>query len=79
MNKYRVKHVPTLGYFAQVKRGFFYSWETIGLHANGFGEYNEVHYDYPLNQHFTAVQLVQQYAKYNDVNYGFITYTDIDL
>ena len=79
MIKYRVKHVLTLGYFAQVKRGFFYSWKTIGQHTNGFGEYDEVHYDFPLNQHSIAVQLIQEYAKHYGFNYGFITYTDIAL
>lgn len=78
MNKYRVKHASAIGWFAQVKRGLFYSWETIGLHTNGYGEYDEQHYDYPLLSELVAIKLIQEYAKHNDTDYGMITYTDIN-
>lgn len=79
MNKYRTKHVPSIGWFAQVKRGYFYSWETIGKHNNGYGEYDEAHYDYPLVDEFTATAFIQSYAKYKGIDFGLATYKEVKL
>ena len=76
-NKYRVKNVPSIGQFSQVKRYRFYGWETIGVHTNGYGEYDELHYDYPLPDESTAIELIQKYAKYNDIDYGLISYKEV--
>jgi len=68
-----------VGWFAQVKRGRFYSWETIGKHINGFGEYEEAHYDYPLTNEYSAIALIQAYSKHNNLDYSFVTYKDINV
>jgi hypothetical protein len=80
MAKYRIKHIPRVGYFAQVKLGIFRRWSTIGRHPGGqFGEYPENHTDYPLNGQVDAVNLCQDYAKWKCINYGFVSYRDIPL
>ena len=79
MNKYRIKHVPARGYFAQVKRGVFCQWETIGKNDSGFGEFPKDECYFPLNDHHSAIKLVQDYAEFKGAKYGFVTYTDIDL
>lgn len=53
MPKYRIKEIPTLGYFAQVK--FFLRWKTIGVHSlNQFGFYKQNHKSYPLKTYEEA-------------------------
>jgi hypothetical protein len=77
MVKYRIKHVDMIGYFAQVKKGIFTEWKTIGKHPNGFGEYNENHLDYPLQDQADAVRLAHSYAEYMGLRKGFTTYRDL--
>lgn len=81
--KYRTKHVPALGWFAQVNKGWLRGWKTIGAHKDGlktyYIEHSECHYKYPLRDAYIATRLIQEYAKENNTDYWFITYHDVDL
>lgn len=51
MRDYRIKHVPSVGYFAQVKNSYFKGWRTLGKNCGGsVGEYGEDHLAYPLSR-----------------------------
>jgi hypothetical protein len=77
--KYRIKEIDMIGYFAQVKRGLFSGWKTIGKHNNGVGEYDEEHLDYPLRTQAEAVTLAHAHADYFKVKKGFTHYRDMML
>jgi len=68
-----------VGYFAQVKRGLFRSWKTIGKHMNGFGEHDEDHLDFPLPDQQQAVLMAHAHAEYIGAKKGFTSYTDLAL
>ena len=66
--KFRIKYVDNIGYYAQVKTGYFSGWKTIGAHPSGFGLYPNRHPDYPLNTQHEALErckLYEQWAYHN--------------
>lgn len=75
--KFRTKHLPQIGYFAQVKSGWFGGWETIGKHPCGFGLYSEDHKKYPLKSENEAIDRCRLYENYKDLGRGIATYTDV--
>ena len=77
--KYRIKHVDMAGYFAQVKKGFFSGWLTIGKHSIGVGEYEEDYLDHPLQTQGDAVLLAHRHADFMGAKKGFVTDSDIML
>ena len=74
--KFRAKYVVGLGYFAQVKTGFFAGWKTIGRHPeNTFGLYPNDHLDYPLESYIEAEQRCWEYEQWaKDVLNPTVTY-----
>ena len=73
--KYRTKYLPGVGYFAQVKTGFFATWKRIGCHVEGFGLYPESSTDYPLETEFDACKLMDAYDKWHQACSGKPQYT----
>jgi len=66
--KFRIKHVENIGYFGQVKVGFFSGWQTIGKHPSGYGLYPNDHAEYPLGTQHEAIErckLYEQWTYYN--------------
>lgn len=72
--EYRIKHVAMLGYFAQVKKGLFRGWLTIGKHPSGYGEYDEDHLEYPLSSRGEAILRAHAHADHNKAKRGFTSY-----
>ena len=68
-----------VGYFAQVKRGWFWGWKTVGRHTTGAGEYEQDDLDHPLQSQGEAVSLAHRHADFVGVRKGFTTYTKIML
>ena len=67
MAKFRIKFIPSIGYFAQVRKGFvFKKWRTIGRHNTGFGLYSEEHTDYPALFRSSAKTLIGDYKDYEN-------------
>lgn len=60
----RYKYIEGIGYFAQVKHGFFSRWKTIGRYASGFGLYPENHIDNPLKSSDDANRQCKRYAQW---------------
>ena len=60
--KFRIKKLPTVGYFAQVR--IFILWRTIGRHPVGFGLYPNNHIDYPLDTREEALNLCTEYYRW---------------
>jgi hypothetical protein len=78
--RYRVKYVEAVGYFAQVKRGWFGGWKTIGLHMNNqTGEYAENHLSHPLDTQHEAINLAHVHADFNKARKGFTSYREMAL
>ena len=61
---FRIKYLPQIGYFGQVKLGFFSKWQTIGKHVNGYGVYDQAHIDYPLETEHEALALCKLYEQW---------------
>ena len=72
--KFRTKHLPQIGYFAQVKTGWFRGWETIGKHPSGFGLYSEDHKEYPLKTEHEAIGRCKMYGQHIVLEKGVATY-----
>ena len=64
MNKYRVKHVPEIGFFAQVKAGFLCPWQRIGIHTDGFGLYDGGSMSHPMDSISAADERLVAYKDY---------------
>lgn len=79
MNRYRIKHIAGVGYFAQVKKSVFSGWSTIGKHVNGFGEYPEDHIEHPLDSRLRAEILLSQYDEYTKNLKTKPTFEDVKL
>jgi hypothetical protein len=58
---YRIKHIPALGYWPQVKDGF--KWKRIAKHPTGYGLYDENDLDYPKTKE-QAQEIINAYDKY---------------
>ena len=73
--KFRIKYLPQVGYFGQVKRGFF-EWNTIGKHINGYGLYSQNNIDYPLHTEHEARALCKLYEQWAVISENTATFID---
>lgn len=62
--RFRIKHNPQLGYYAQVKHGFFSGWKKIGKHNVGFGLYDEDSVSLPMETMEEAGQRCRDYKRF---------------
>jgi hypothetical protein len=76
--KFRIKHIPDFGFYAQVKMNLFSSWKTIGKHNGGFGLYPNGHTDYPINTKIAALGRCSSFEYYKKSE-GKATYEDVLL
>lgn len=76
--KFRIKYVPKVGYFSQVKTGFFSPWKRIGKHVCGFGLYSQYSFAQPM---LTSEEAEARCHKYKEWTALISTYLlrDIDL
>ncbi len=75
--KLRTKHLPQIGYFAQVKIGWFSGWQTIGKHNSGFGLYSDDHTEYPLETEHEAIGRCKMYEQHKVLEKGVATYAGV--
>ena len=59
--KFRIKKVPILGWFSQVKRHWYTPWERIGIE---FDLYDEDSDKYPKSSREEAIDYIDQYKKF---------------
>lgn len=74
--KLRTKHIPDIGFFAQVKF-FFSNWQTIGKHPNGYGLYPTNDIDYPLQNRHEATERCKLFEQWYAKTKQIPTYTNI--
>jgi len=77
--KFRVKHIPNIGHFAQVYHGWISGWQTIGKHPNGYGLYSEDHLDYPLESNGLALSRCHNYKRWHRESKGIANYTEYSI
>jgi hypothetical protein len=74
--KFRIKYLPQIGYFSQVKRGFI-KWNTIGKHMRGYGLYAQAHVDNPLQTEHDARALCKLYEQWAVLSENTATFIDV--
>lgn len=71
---FRIKYLPQIGYFAQVKLSWLAGWKTIGKHINGYGLYAEDYIEHPLINGHEAEERCKLYEQWKVMSEGQAQY-----
>lgn len=75
--KFRIKFVPQIGYFSQVKEGFFSGWKKIGKHPTGYGLYSSNCHNYPMGTEQEALERCKLYEQWGAAPQEYAQYIDV--
>lgn len=75
--KFRIKHIPKLGYWPQVKKSWGSGWKRISKHLTGFGLYGAGSIDYPHKDQDECIAVIIEYKKWLVLAAQNPTYMDV--